>query len=63
MNINAKNVDYKDLNEEIRNAQGDCTVSDCLGQRFMAAGMSDKTITVTGIPGNALRLWAMPRTL
>lgn len=54
MNINAKNVDYKDLNEEIRNAQGDCTVSDCLGQRFMAAGMSDKTITVTGIPGNAL---------
>ena len=54
MNINAKNVDYKDLNEEIRNAQGDCAVSDCLGQRFMAAGMSDKTITVTGIPGNAL---------
>lgn len=54
MTISAKNVDYKELNEAIRNEKGDCTVSDCLGQRFMAAGMSDKTITVTGIPGNAL---------
>lgn len=54
MNISAKNVDYKNLNEAIRSTDGDCTVSDCLGQRFMAAGMSDKKITVTGIPGNAL---------
>lgn len=54
MNISAKDVDYKDLNEALRNADCDCTVSDCLGQRFMAAGMSDKTIKITGIPGNAL---------
>lgn len=54
MTIDAKNLDYKDLNEALRGVNGNCTVSDCLGQRFMAAGMSDKTITVTGIPGNAL---------
>lgn len=54
MNINAKNVDYKELNEALRNAEKECSVSDCLGQRFIAAGISDKNITITGIPGNAL---------
>ena len=63
MNINAKNVDYKDLNHALREADGDCTVSDCLGQRFMAAGMSDKKITVTGIPGNALGAYLNGATL
>lgn len=54
MNITAKNVDYKALNEALREVSGDCTVTDCLGQRFIAAGMSGKNITITGIPGNAL---------
>lgn len=54
MNIDAKNLDYRTLNEKLREISGECTVSDCLGQRFMAAGMSDKSITVTGISGNAL---------
>ena len=54
MNINAKNVDYKELNEAIKEKVGDCTVSECSGQRFIASGMSDKNITITGIPGNAL---------
>lgn len=54
MTIDAKNIDYKALNDAIRAADGACTVSGCLGQRFMAAGMSDKTVTITGIPGNAL---------
>lgn len=54
MIINAKNVDYKELNEALRTAGESCTVDECLGQRFMAAGMSDMSITVNGIPGNAL---------
>ncbi len=54
MNINAKNIDYKDLNDALRAAKGDLTIEECLGQRFIAAGMSDKKITIEGIPGNAL---------
>ena len=54
MNINATGLDYRELNETIRRARGSCTVTDCLGQRFLAAGISDKTVTVSGIPGNAL---------
>ena len=54
MKINTKNINYKDLNATLRSINGECTVSECLGQRFIAAGMSAKNITVTGIPGNAL---------
>ena len=54
MNINATGLDYKELNETLRSARGNCTVSDCLGQRFIAAGISDKSVTIKGIPGNAL---------
>ena len=54
MNINATGLDYRELNETLRNARGNCTVTDCLGQRFLAAGISDKNVTVSGIPGNAL---------
>lgn len=54
MIISAKDVDYRELNKTLRNVTGNCTVTDCLGQRFMAAGMADKRVTVTGIPGNAL---------
>lgn len=52
--INANNLDYKSLNEELRNTDEDCVIDECCGQRFIAAGMSDKTLTVNGIPGNAL---------
>ncbi|WP_264175632.1 GltB/FmdC/FwdC-like GXGXG domain-containing protein [Ructibacterium gallinarum] len=54
MNISARNTDYKELNAALRDAKGDCSITDCLGQRFIAAGMSDKNIKITGIPGNAL---------
>ncbi|MBR1392964.1 MAG: glutamate synthase [Ruminococcus sp.] len=54
MNINATGLDYKELNETLREARGSCTITDCLGQRFIAAGISDKTVTISGIPGNAL---------
>lgn len=52
--INAKNSDYKELNEQIRKSSGDCSLTDCLGQRYIAAGLNDKKITVNGTPGNAL---------
>ena len=54
MLLNVKNLGYKELNDSIRNIDGDCIVTDCCGQRFIAAGMSDKNITIDGIPGNAL---------
>ncbi len=52
--IDTKNLDYKSLNESLRKAGRDCKLTDCCGQRFIAAGMSDKNIVIEGIPGNAL---------
>ena len=54
MLINANGLDHKVLNEAIRDASGPCTVEQCCGQRFIAAGMADKDIEIHGIPGNAL---------
>ena len=52
--INAANLNYRVLNETLRGTDDDCIIEGCCGQRFIAAGMSDKIITVNGIPGNAL---------
>ncbi len=52
--IDATNLDYKTINETIRSTQDDCTISECCGQRFIGAGMSNKNISIQGIPGNAL---------
>ena len=52
--IDAKNLDYRILNEELRQTNDDCIIEGCCGQRFIAAGMSDKSLTINGIPGNAL---------
>lgn len=52
--IDAGNLGYRELNEQIRIVDGDCALVKCLGQRFIAAGMSGRTITINGIPGNAL---------
>ena len=52
--INAKNLDHKALNESIREGSESLTVEGCCGQRFIAAGMSGKDITIEGVPGNAL---------
>lgn len=54
MKINADNLGFDGLNNAIRNAKGNCEITNCIGQRFIAAGMSDKTVTVNGTPGNAL---------
>jgi len=52
--INAKNLDFTALNEELRSAGPICRIEGCLGQRFIAAGMKDKSIEIYGVPGNAL---------
>ena len=54
MSIDAKNVEYQEINQRIREAGETCTIENCCGQRFIAAGMSDRHITIDGIPGNAL---------
>ena len=52
--IDAKNKQSRELNDLIRGAGEECTVTGCCGQRFLGAGMSGVAITMEGIPGNAL---------
>ena len=54
MLIDAKSLGYKQINEALRNPDKYNTLCGCLGQRFIAAGMTDKTISIDGVPGNAL---------
>ena len=53
MLLNARDMEYTALNNRIRQST-DCRIVNCLGHRFLGAGMSDKRITISGIPGNAL---------
>lgn len=52
--INANGRDFRALNEEIRAAGSQIQIENCMGQRYIAAGMSGKNMTIHGIPGNAL---------
>lgn len=52
--IDAENTGFSELNETIRETDEDCHVLHCLGQRFIAAGMQAHSITIDGVPGNAL---------
>lgn len=54
MDIQAKGLDYRALNEAIRAAGPSCRITGCLGQRFIGAGMSGRRVEIDGIPGNAL---------
>ncbi len=54
MVIDVKDLGYKEINDKIRESGVDCTLDNCCGQRFIAAGMSEKNITIEGVPGNAL---------
>lgn len=55
MVIDSKEMDYADLNKRIKQSdETDITVNNCLGQRFIASGLSGKNITIEGTPGNAL---------
>ena len=61
--IRAQGLDHKKLNDAIRDAGGECTIKACCGQRFIAAGMSGRDITIEGVPGNALGAYLNGGTL
>ena len=52
--IDAGGMDFRGINDAIRSAGSDTVVQNCLGQRFICAGMSDVSVTIEGVPGNAL---------
>lgn len=54
MDIEAKGLDHKALNEAIRAAGPVCRIRGCMGQRFIDAGMSGRSVEIDGVPGNAL---------
>ncbi|MBQ2679252.1 MAG: glutamate synthase [Firmicutes bacterium] len=54
MKISVKELDHKTINEILRETAEDIVINDCCGQRFIGAGMSHKSITINGVPGNAL---------
>lgn len=45
---------YADINNEIKSRKDAIEIDNCLGQRFIGAGLSGKKIVVNGTPGNAL---------
>lgn len=54
VSIDISGLDYRESNQMLRQTQEPCALVGCCGQRFLAAGMSDKTIEIHGVPGNAL---------
>ncbi len=40
--IDAHGLGYRELNEELRRAEGEIEIDGCMGQRFIASGMSGK---------------------
>ena len=54
MLFNANGLDFRAINEAIRGAEGEVELTGCLGQRFICAGMSNVSVKIDGVPGNAL---------
>lgn len=54
MIINAEKYDNTSLNQIIRQQEKDVTIDNCLGERFIGCGLSNRRLTVNGISGNAL---------
>jgi len=54
MSILAQNLDFKELNRQIKAAGEYVHIEDCYGQRFIGSGLKGKTLAINGTPGNAL---------
>ncbi len=55
MRIDASNIDFQTLNQTIRDTDDkDIIIDNCIGQRFIGSGLSDRHIEINGVPGNAL---------
>ncbi|MBO4326383.1 MAG: glutamate synthase [Clostridia bacterium] len=59
----AEGLGHKALNEMLREAHGELEIKGCLGERFIAAGMSEGNIVIHGTPGNALGAYLNGATL
>ena len=54
MRIDAEGLGHRAINDLLREGTGPVDLDGCMGQRFIAAGMADREIRITGVPGNAL---------
>ena len=55
MQINAAGLEFQELNRMIRESPDrEVLVENCLGHRYIGSGLSGRTITIQGTPGNAL---------
>lgn len=55
MRISAKGMYYRQLNAAVAASEDkEIIIDDCCGQRYIGDGLSGKTITINGVPGNAL---------
>ena len=55
MTIDATGLHFKTLNDRVRETvENKIVINNCIGQRYIASGMSDKEIIINGTPGNAL---------
>lgn len=65
--IHALGLDHRQINEQIRtlccNGREPVMIDGCLGQRFIANGMTDCRIVISGTPGNALGAYLNGATL
>lgn len=53
--IDAQEKQFRELNEEIRvSGETEITIENCMGQRYIGAGMGKKTLQINGVPGNDL---------
>ncbi len=53
--IRAAEMSFQQLNEQIHTCQdAEITLTDVMGQRYIASGLSGKRLEIYGIPGNAL---------
>lgn len=53
--IRAAEMSFQQLNEQIHACQdAEITLTDVMGQRYIASGLSGKRLEIHGIPGNAL---------
>ena len=54
MVIPSSGIGYREINAQLRGESREYRITGCLGQRFLAAGMSGITVEIDGVPGNAL---------
>ncbi len=55
LDVQGNKLDFRTLNERVRHTKDtDIILENCMGQRYIGSGLSDKHLTVYGTPGNAL---------